>query len=34
MKEVTLVGLDIGERVFQFYGVDLNGNVVVPRKLH
>ncbi len=33
MKEVTTVGLDIAKHVFQFHGVDRNGNVVVRRKL-
>ena len=33
MEEVVTVGLDIAKSVFQVHGVDVEGRVVVQRKL-
>jgi transposase len=33
MQTITTIGLDIAKSVFQVYGVDADGNVVVRRQL-
>ncbi len=33
MRTITTIGLDIAKSVFQVYGVDADGNVVVRRQL-
>lgn len=33
MNNVTVIGLDIGKRVFQVHGVDRDGKVALQKKL-
>ena len=33
MSEISMIGLDIAKNVFQVHGVDMNGLVVLRRRL-
>ena len=33
MQAVTTIGLDIAKSIFQVHGVDVEGNVIIRRKL-
>jgi transposase len=33
MQAITTIGLDIAKSVFQVYGVDVEGNVLIRRQL-